>query len=143
MIILSLFLVFHSFTMTKSKNVNLNFKKTIQISDALKANDVSMIKQLGRSPGGFLNNDIRCKVWYVFVVLFFVSAVDSLLYMRMVGQSYFYRLRPLKRPHTFLVTSFFCVTRDPIHAPSYMMHLHVHTRWRFSDRTIKFWCKGG
>lgn len=51
--------------MTKSKNVNLDFKKTIQISDALKANDVSMLKQLGRAPGGFINNDIRYKVWYV------------------------------------------------------------------------------
>ncbi|CDS03617.1 hypothetical protein LRAMOSA01019 [Lichtheimia ramosa] len=49
--------------MTKSKNVNLDFKKTIQISDALKANDVSMLKQLGRAPGGFINNDIRYKVW--------------------------------------------------------------------------------
>ncbi|KAI7883621.1 hypothetical protein K492DRAFT_184823 [Lichtheimia hyalospora FSU 10163] len=49
--------------MTKSKNVNPNFKKIIQINDALKANDISMLKELGRAPGGFLNSDIRCKVW--------------------------------------------------------------------------------
>ena len=50
---------------------NDNHSKTNAVNEGWKVRNIAGLRAMGRSPGGFVNDDMRRKIWYLFTIKFF------------------------------------------------------------------------